>query len=103
MTDKSVFNTETAAKILESQGYRAKAAEVYLRLSLSNPGKAVYYRTKFESLQSDLIWVEKNHKLIDLFYLWITNITEGNRLDSLRKTRIRLIEQKKYEHKKNNH
>lgn len=101
MTDKSVFNTETAAKILESQGYRAKAAEVYLRLSLSNPGKAVYYRTKFESLQSDLIWVKNNRKLIDLFYLWITNITEGNRLDSLRKTRLRLIEQKKYEHKKN--
>lgn len=95
MTDKSLFNTETAAKMLESQGYRAKAAEVYLYLSLKYPDKAVYYRPKFEALQSDLIWVKKNQKLVDLFYMWIKNIIEGNSLDSLRKARFSLLEQKK--------
>lgn len=95
MTDKSLFYTETAAKILEAQGYTAKAAEVYLQLSLKYPDKAHYYRPKFEALQANLVWIKKNHKLVDLFYLWIKNITEGNRLDSLRKARLRLIELKK--------
>jgi len=99
MTDKSVFFTETAAKLLEQQGYRAKAAEVYLHLSLKYPDKADHYRPKFEALQSDLIWIKKNHMLVDLFCLWIKTITEGNRLDSLRKARLRLLELKKYEHK----
>lgn len=103
MTDKSVFYTETAAKLLETQGYTAKAAEVYLYLSLKHPDKASYYRPKFEALQSDLIWIKKNHGLVDLFYLWIKNITKGNRLDSLKKARLRLLELKKDELKKKMH
>lgn len=95
MTDKLVFYTETAAKMLEAQGYKAKAAEVYLQLSLKHPDKADFYRPKFEALQSNLIWIKKNHKLVDLFYLWITNITEGNSSNSLRRARLRLLELKK--------
>jgi len=47
--------TETMADVLVKQGMYAKAAEVYQKLSLLNPGKMAYFADKIEQLKNRLI------------------------------------------------
>lgn len=95
MSGKPFFFTETAAKILEDQGYRAKAAEVYLYLSINSQEKKDYYRARFERLESDLVWIKKNKELVRLFHLWIVNLNCPNRIERLTEVRTKLLERKK--------
>lgn len=95
MKDRSIFFTETAAKLLESQGYRAKAAEVYLFLSLNSMEKKDYYRERFEALESELVWIKKNTELIELLHVWLGKIAGADRLERIRNTRNTLLERKK--------
>jgi hypothetical protein len=44
--------TETMAEVLTKQGMREKAAEVYHKLSLLNPGKSAYFAAKIEQLKN---------------------------------------------------
>ncbi len=94
MNGSHVFFTETAANLLESQGYRAKAAEVFLFLSFRHPEKADYFRSRFEALQDDLIWVQHNQELVDLLYIWIDSIAGQKRLECLEKMRAMLLQRK---------
>lgn len=94
MTGKRQFFTETAAEILESQGYRAKAADVFLYLSFRHPDKADYYRSRYEALQDDLIWIMHNRELVDLLYVWINSIARENRFEGLEKMMACLKERK---------
>lgn len=94
MNCSHIFFTETAANLLESQGYRAKAAEVFLFLSFRHPEKADYFRSRFEALQDDLIWIQHNHELVDLLYLWINSIAGQNTLECLKKMRTMLLQRK---------
>ncbi len=45
--------SETLAKILEKQGKKAAAADVYKKLSLKFPEKSSYFAKKFEQLQNE--------------------------------------------------
>ena len=42
--------TEAMAEVYEQQGKRAKAAEIWSKLSLQNPSKSAYFAAKIESL-----------------------------------------------------
>lgn len=92
MTDRSIFHTETAANLLEKQGYRMKAADVYLDLLSRHPEKRIFYTAKIESLGDDLAWVKKNQHLVDLLHMWVKSINRKNLLDSLKRARLGLIE-----------
>lgn len=94
MSGQPFFFTETAANILEAQGYRAKAAEVFLYLSMNSQEKKDYYRARFERLESDLVWIKKNKELVRLFHLWIVSIKCSNRIERLNEVRSKLLERK---------
>jgi hypothetical protein len=48
--DKEVI-TESMALVLEKQGLNEKAAEIYRKLSLLNPGKTAYFAARIDALK----------------------------------------------------
>ena len=50
--DDAEVVTETMAEVFVSQGHKAKAREIYKKLSLLNPSKSAFFAAKIEELKS---------------------------------------------------